>query len=230
MVFVGRILGRNLLYRYADPLGALNVAVMLGWRRAGLALRPDRLRDRSLLQSSTSGGDFLNAEHLRSDRGRVLRRRRSRAGPATLRNEVTTVPMRPGTLMLFAGRHSLHAVSSGPRRTPRYVALLAYDTRPDTNSSELLKQVRYGRYGLNPRLRAGREGFAGAGVDLASRQHDRRHTCRGRSGSRSATVLRHPDGGPHTVPSLSLQPGLPVQPPDAVREQGDDRRQSTTAS
>jgi hypothetical protein len=28
---------------------------------------------------------------------------------------------------------------------PRYVALLAYDTEPGTDSSDLLKLVRYGR-------------------------------------------------------------------------------------
>jgi hypothetical protein len=31
--------------------------------------------------------------------------------------------------------------------TPRLVALLAYDTKPGTQSSELLKLVRYGRTG-----------------------------------------------------------------------------------
>jgi hypothetical protein len=47
--------------------------------------------------------------------------------------------------MLFEGRRSLHRVSPvrGPR--PRHVALLAYDTRPGTDSSLLLKRVRYGR-------------------------------------------------------------------------------------
>ena len=47
--------------------------------------------------------------------------------------------------MVFEGRRSLHRVSPirGPR--PRYVALLAYDTKPGTDSSPLLKRVRYGR-------------------------------------------------------------------------------------
>ena len=53
--------------------------------------------------------------------------------------------MTPGTLLVFAGRHSLHRVSpiSGP--TSRLVALLGYDTKPGTMSSDLLKEVRYGR-------------------------------------------------------------------------------------
>ena len=55
------------------------------------------------------------------------------------------VPMTPGTLLLFEGRRSIHRVSPirGPRA--RHVALLAYDTKPGTDSSPLLKRVRYGR-------------------------------------------------------------------------------------
>jgi hypothetical protein len=54
-------------------------------------------------------------------------------------------PMTPGTLMIFQGRHSLHRVSPVRGSRPRHVALLAYDPRPGTNSSDLLKLVRYGR-------------------------------------------------------------------------------------
>ena len=53
--------------------------------------------------------------------------------------------MTPGTLLVFAGRHSLHRVSPICGPTPRLVALLGYDTKPGTMSSELLKEVRYGR-------------------------------------------------------------------------------------
>jgi hypothetical protein len=47
--------------------------------------------------------------------------------------------------MIFAGRHSLHRVSPVEGKRPRFVALLAYDERPDADSSELFKLVRYGR-------------------------------------------------------------------------------------
>ena len=53
--------------------------------------------------------------------------------------------MTPGTLMLFEGRNSMHRVTPITGRVPRYVALLAYDTKPDTMSSDQLKLARYGR-------------------------------------------------------------------------------------
>ena len=58
---------------------------------------------------------------------------------------VEIFPMTPGTLMIFAGRNSIHRVSAVRGAVPRMVALLSYDTRPDADSSEVFKYVRYGR-------------------------------------------------------------------------------------
>jgi hypothetical protein len=95
------------------------------------------------LQSSRAGGDFEYVPRIRSadderydDVARVL---------AGTTDRVVTLPMTPGTLLVFAGRHSLHRVSPIRGTTPRLVALFGYDTQPGTMSSELLKAVRYGR-------------------------------------------------------------------------------------
>ena len=148
MELVSRILGRAPLYRYADPLGAMNLAVMhegdaLGWHFdqtdfvVSLAIQP-----------SDAGGEFENVQRLRwTDGGGIDERydtvARVLAGDA--RELVTTVPMTPGTLMLFEGRWSLHRVTAVVGDTPRHVALFGYDTQPGTMSSDLLKLVRYGR-------------------------------------------------------------------------------------
>ena len=145
---VSRILGRAPLHRYADPLGAMNLAVMregdaLGWHFdqtdfvVSLAIQP-----------SEGGGEFENVQRLRWTDGGGIEERydtvaRVLAGDAP--ELVTTVPMTPGTLMLFEGRWSLHRVTPVVGPTPRHVALFGYDTQPGTMSSELLKLVRYGR-------------------------------------------------------------------------------------
>ena len=41
---IAAVLDRGPLYRYADPFGALNLAVMAAGRRTPVAFRPDRLR------------------------------------------------------------------------------------------------------------------------------------------------------------------------------------------
>jgi len=141
--FVAAVLERAPLYRYADPLGALNLAVMgdadeLQWHYnqtdfvVSLALR-----------DADAGGDFEVAPKLRSQAdenypsvARIL------AGDSA---GVTRLPMTPGTLLIFEGRHSLHRVSPIRGATTRLVGLLAYDTKRGTCSTELLQLARYGR-------------------------------------------------------------------------------------
>ena len=53
--------------------------------------------------------------------------------------------MRPGTLLIFGGRTSLHRVSPLAGERLRHVGLLAYDTEPDRVGTEALRHTRYGR-------------------------------------------------------------------------------------
>jgi len=143
MTFLAAALGRDRLYRYDDPLGALNLAVMTAGDQLWWHFDQTDFVVSIALQSSQRGGDFECVPMLRSedderydDVARVL----TGADEAAVR-----VPMEPGTLMLFQGRHSLHRVTPIEGDVPRLVALLAYDTKAGTCSSELLRAFRYGR-------------------------------------------------------------------------------------
>ena len=61
------------------------------------------------------------------------------------RSGVVTLPMTPGTLLVFEGRYSLHRVSPIHGSQQRHMGLLAFDTVAGTQGSELLREVRYGR-------------------------------------------------------------------------------------
>lgn len=140
---VAELLDRRPLHRYADPFGALNVAVMADGDELGWHFDQTDFVVSIALQSADDGGDFESASNLRSADDE-----RYDAVASVLDGErgcVTSLPMEPGTLMLFEGRRSLHRVTPIGAGRPRYVALLAYDTEPDTDSSDLLKLVRYGR-------------------------------------------------------------------------------------
>jgi hypothetical protein len=144
MDFVAAILERPRLYRMADPLGALNLAIMPEEHTQGWHYDNADFVVSLAIQSSQRGGRFECASFIRNADDEhydavadVLH------GNAADRLQV--LPMTPGTLMLFTGRHSLHRVSPVEGDVPRLVALFAYDTRPDANSSELFKYVRYGR-------------------------------------------------------------------------------------
>ena len=143
VAFVAACLGKERLVRYADPLGALNLAVMEGGDELEWHFDQTDFVVSLALQNPEAGGDFLYAPRIRSeaderygDVARVL------GGEAA---SVRRLPMRPGTLLLFEGRYSIHCVSPVRGATPRLVALLAYDTKPGTCASPLLQQARYGR-------------------------------------------------------------------------------------
>jgi hypothetical protein len=141
--FVAAILGLEKIYPYADPLGALNLAVMGEGDELQWHFDQTDFVVSLALQDADTGGDFEVAPFIRSaddeqydDVASVLDGERKR---------LTVLPMNPGTLLVFAGRHSMHRVSPIHGSTPRLVGLFGYDTQPGTMSSELLKAVRYGR-------------------------------------------------------------------------------------
>ena len=144
MEFVRVLLGKEKLFRYADPFGALNLASM----RAGDELhwhydQTDFVVSIAI-QASESGGEFECVPKIRSEKDESYERVAQVLAGAPGAG-VSTIPMTPGTFMLFEGRNSIHRVAPIRGARPRYVALLAYDTKPGTDSSPLLKRVRYGR-------------------------------------------------------------------------------------
>jgi len=150
---VSRMLGRAPLHRYADPLGAMNLAVMREGDALGWHFDQTDFVVSVALQPSEAGGEFENVQRLRWVEGGGIEEHYDTvacvlAGDAP--ELVTTVPMTPGTLMLFEGRWSLHRVTPVVGETPRHVALFGYDTKPGTMSSDLLKQIRYGRAEPDP--------------------------------------------------------------------------------
>lgn len=141
--FLADVLGHERLFRYADPFGALNVAVMRDGDELAWHFDQTDFVVSIALRDADEGGDFEYAPYVRSaaderydDVRAVLDGDRSR---------VERVPMTPGTLLLFQGRHSLHRVTPIRGATSRLVALLAYDTKPGTVSSDFLRLARYGR-------------------------------------------------------------------------------------
>jgi len=144
MELVGAILERKPLFRFADPLGALNLTIMDEGDIQGWHFDSTDFVVSLALQSSERGGLFECAPFIRSDDDEHYDEvQRVLAGGTPERLEV--FPMTAGTLMIFAGRHSIHRVTPVEGGVPRYVALMAYDTQPGTDAPPLLKWVRYGR-------------------------------------------------------------------------------------
>jgi hypothetical protein len=143
LAFIEAVLNRGSIYRYADPCGALNLAVMAEGDELQWHFDQTDFVVSLAIQAAQRGGDFDVVPKIRSsddehydDVARVL---------AGTHEGVVTLPMTPGTLLVFEGRNSVHRVSPIIGDRLRHVGLLAYDTKPGTLSSDLLREVRYGR-------------------------------------------------------------------------------------
>jgi hypothetical protein len=143
LAFIADVLDRGEIFRYADPCGALNLAVMSSGEQLQWHFDQTDFVVSLAIQAAEAGGDFDVVPRIRStgderydDVARVLQ---------GAHDGVVTLPMTPGTLLVFEGRNSLHRVSPIEGGRLRHVGLLAYDTKPGTVSSDLLREVRYGR-------------------------------------------------------------------------------------
>ena len=137
------VLDRGPVYRYADPFGALNLAVMHEGDELQWHFDQTDFVVSLAVQTADAGGAF--EVHPRIRTGDDERYDDVAAALAGTLDGVVTLPMVPGTLLVFEGRYSLHRVSPVGCGLARHVGLLAYDTRPGTMGSTLLREVRYGR-------------------------------------------------------------------------------------
>jgi hypothetical protein len=140
---VEAVLQRGPVFRYADPFGALNLAVMGEGDQLQWHFDQTDFVVSLAVQSAEAGGDFEVVPCIRSAEDE--RYDEVSAVLAGDRARVETLPMTPGTLLVFEGRYSLHRVSPVRGDRWRHVGLLAYDTKPGTMGSDLLRADRYGR-------------------------------------------------------------------------------------
>jgi hypothetical protein len=143
MNFIAEALNKPQVYRYADPMGALNISVMK---------QKDYLRwhfDQTdfvvsiPLQQSELGGEFECVSRIRSDANENFSLVKEILMGS--RQGVVTVKQEPGDLVFFEGRYSIHRVTSIEGQRDRLMALLGYDSNPGVNSTDHLRKMRYGR-------------------------------------------------------------------------------------
>lgn len=141
--FLEAILDVPVLFRYADPFGALNLSVMDEGDELGWHFDQTDFVVSLAIQSAEQGGDFEVVPNIRSARDECYDDVERLLNGDEI--EVVTLPMVPGTLLIFRGRHSIHRVTPVSGQTPRLVGLLGFDTSEGTMSSRELQIDRYGR-------------------------------------------------------------------------------------
>ena len=143
--FLRRILGLDRLFRFEDPVGAITVNVMRDGDGHGWHYDEAQFTVSVMLQASLRGGEFEYVPGLRGESfddydglKRVL------AGD---RSKVSTIPITPGALMLFSGRHLLHRVSNVGGSRTRHIVTFSYRDRPGMMNSPEVRMLFFGRRG-----------------------------------------------------------------------------------
>lgn len=143
MYFIGDILKLRSIYRYADPMGGLNLSVMTDGDYLRWHFDQTDFVTSLAIQTASEGGQFEYVPLIRSESDENFHQV-SKVLDGT-HEGIMRIANHPGTLLLFKGRHSIHRVSTIRGSVPRLMGLLAYDERPNVVSSDHLRKMRYGR-------------------------------------------------------------------------------------
>lgn len=140
--FIGAVLHKPLLYRFADPLGACSVNVFRDGGQHAWHFDESEFTVTLMLQAPEAGGHFEYAAGLR---GTANEEARVAAILEGARAGVAELPFTPGTLLIFGGRNTLHRVTEVSGGRPRLVPVLCYSAQPDLMNSEAVRQLFWGR-------------------------------------------------------------------------------------
>ena len=142
--FIAAVLGKPVLHRFADPLGACSVNVFVDGGEHGWHFDESEFSVTLMLQAPESGGSF---EYVPGIRGHEDENAIVAAVLDGDRDRVLELPFTAGALLIFGGRQTLHRVTRVTGAVPRLVPVLAYAERPGLTNSETVRELFWGRTG-----------------------------------------------------------------------------------
>lgn len=141
--FIAAVLGKEKLYRSADPLDAFQVTTFHPGEELGWHFDRSEFSMTVMYQPAEAGGEFVYAPGLRTDDDENY------AGVEQVlagdESGLQVLPSSPGSLAFFRGEHALHHVTPIAGGTPRINSVLTYGERPDMKLNDLTSEIFYGR-------------------------------------------------------------------------------------
>ena len=142
--FIGYVLGKSELYRFADPLGACSINVFVDGGEHGWHFDESEFTVTLMLQVPESGGSF---EYVPQIRGNA---REKEIVASVLDGDCSReveLPFKAGTLSIFGGQQTIHRVTRVSGDRPRLVPVLCYSEQKDLKNSETVRKLFWGRTG-----------------------------------------------------------------------------------
>ena len=143
VAFVRDVLAASDLYRLADPLGACSINVFRPGDFHGWHFDETEVTTTIMLQEADDGGFFEYVPHIRRADGSEADAIAAIIGGDESR--VQRLAFRTGTMSIFAGHVSLHRVTEVLGAHPRFVAVLAFNSKPGVMNSDEVRQLFWGR-------------------------------------------------------------------------------------
>ncbi len=142
--FIGYVLGKSELYRFADPLGACSINVFVEGGEHGWHFDESEFTVTLMLQAPESGGAFEYVPQIRGNADEKKIVARVLDGD---RSQVIELPFSTGTLLIFGGNQTLHRVTRVKGKRPRLVPVLCFAEQKDLKNSETVRKLFWGRSG-----------------------------------------------------------------------------------
>ena len=142
--FISNVVNEEALYEYADPLSSIHVHYAAEGQELNWHFDNSKFAITLLLQAPDSGGNFEYVSGLRNAEQNEM----NFTGVESVlsgKTKVNRLDTRPGTLILFRGKNSIHRVTptEGPRE--RILVVLAYNSKPGISLSESARMTFFGR-------------------------------------------------------------------------------------
>ena len=141
--FISAVLSKPALYRSADPLDALEIAIFGDGDELGWHFDNSEFSVTVMYQQAAAGGHFDYYPRLRNEHDenyQDVQKILHGNGDGVLR-----LPSSPGTLAVFRGQHALHRVTPVIGSRPRINSVLTYGEHPGMKLTEVTQKLFYGR-------------------------------------------------------------------------------------
>ncbi|MGI9408032.1 MAG: HalD/BesD family halogenase [Hyphomicrobiaceae bacterium] len=142
--FIGAVLGKPELHRFADPFGACSINVFRDGGEHGWHFDESEFTVTLMLQAPDEGGTFEYVPKVRGlpDEKKIV----SRVLDGD-RSGVVELPFTAGTLLIFGGNQTIHRVTRVHGDRLRLVPVLCYAEQPGLSNSPEVRELFWGRTG-----------------------------------------------------------------------------------
>lgn len=142
--FLCHVLDEESLHEYADPLSSINLHYAAEGQELGWHFDNSSFAITLLVQKPESGGVFEFVKDVRdADAGEM--NFDATESIVNGNEQVSTLDMDAGCLVLFRGRNSLHRVTPTEGDVTRMLVVLAYNSEAGVSLSESARMTFYGR-------------------------------------------------------------------------------------